>query len=291
MRSRLGFPCLLLSTVLLSGCVKKSTYETAMNDLRQTESELERLEEQLEAERARFREEMAVAATLHDSVEVALRSEIRTLRSEQRRLASELEEARAANARLETMVGLRGAELQSMQRRLEALRAVEQEVRERNAIYEDVLGRFRSMMDAGQLSVSIDRGRMVIELPQDVLFPSGSASLGTEGREVIREVGRVLADFPDRTFQVEGHTDNVPIATERFPSNWELSSARALAVVRLLIDAGVVPSNLSGAAYGEHQPVAANEDREGRRLNRRIEIVMLPNLEVIAGTELPVGGA
>ena len=129
----------------------------------------------------------------------------------------------------------------------------------------------------------------MIQLPQDVLFPSGSANLGAEGRDVIRQVGRVLSDFPDREFQVEGHTDDVPISTERFPSNWELSSARALAVVRLLIDAGVVPENLSGAAYGEHQPVAPNDDREGRRLNRRIEIVMLPNLEVISGTELPVG--
>jgi chemotaxis protein MotB len=77
----------------------------------------------------------------------------------------------------------------------------------------------------------------------------------------------------------------VPISTAQFPSNWELSSARALSVVRVLIDAGVSPENLSGAGYGEFQPVASNDDREGRRLNRRIEIVMLPNLDVIADTE------
>ena len=288
-------PILILLTavpLLASGCVKKSTYETAMENLRQTEVERQHLEEEvaaLEAEQERLMEEMAVAAALHDSVTADLRARIRTLEAETRMLERRLADARAANERLETMAGLRGAELQSMQRRLEALRAVEQEVRERNAIYESVLGRFRSMMDAGQLSVDIVRGRMVIQLPQDILFPSGSASLGSEGRDVIRQVGRVLADFPDREFQVEGHTDNVPISTERFPSNWELSSARALAVVRLLIDSGVVAANLSGAAYGEHQPVAPNDDRESRRLNRRIEIVMLPNLEVIAGTELPVG--
>ena len=145
-------------------------------------------------------------------------------------------------------------------------------------------------MDGGQPSVAIVRGRLVILLPQDVLFESGSATLGREGRSVISEVASVLSAFPDRSFQVEGHTDNVPIATERFPSNWELSSARALAVVRVLAQGGVAPASLSGAAFGEYQPVASNDDRDSRRRNRRIEIVMLPNLDVIAQTQLP-GGA
>lgn len=277
---------LLAPTLLLVGCVKKSTYETALNELRQTEEQ----REALEAEQERLREEMAAEAARRDQAEADLERRIEDLEAERRRLEQQLEDAEAESERLETMLGLRGAELQSLQRRLEALRAVEQEVRERNAIYESVLSRFRSMMDAGQLSVSIDRGRMVIQLPQDVLFPSGSATLGTEGREVIERVGTVLSEFSDRQFQIEGHTDNVPISTDRFPSNWELSSGRALAVVRLLIAQGVLPENLSGAAYGEHQPVAPNDDRESRSLNRRIEIVMLPNLEVLAGTELPVGG-
>lgn len=281
---------LLLPTLALVGCVKKSTYESVVDELRRTEQQREAEVSELEAEQERLREEMAAEAARRDQAEADLERRIEDLQAERRRLEQRLENAEAESERLETMLGLRGAELQSLQRRLEALRAVEQEVRERNAIYESVLGRFRSMMDAGQLSVSIDRGRMVIQLPQDVLFPSGSATLGAEGREVIERVGTVLSEFPDRQFQVEGHTDNVPISTDRFPSNWELSSGRALAVVRLLISQGVLPENLSGAAYGEHQPVAPNDDRESRGLNRRIEIVMLPNLEVIAGTELPVGG-
>ena len=99
-------------------------------------------------------------------------------------------------------------------------------------------------------------------------------------------MGTVLAELSDRTFQVEGHADNVPISTEQFPSNWELSSARALSVVHLLIRQGVPSANLSGAAYGEFQPVADNDSAEGRRLNRRIEIVMLPNLDVIADSAI-----
>ncbi|NNF29617.1 MAG: OmpA family protein, partial [Gemmatimonadetes bacterium] len=153
---------------------------------------------------------------------------------------------------------------------------------ERNAIYENVIGRFRSLIEAGQLSVSIDRGRMVINLPQDILFPSGSATLNADGRGTLSEVGAVLTTIEDRRFQVEGHTDNVPISTARFPSNWELSAARALSVVNLLQNSGVPPERLSGAGYGEYQPVASNDDADGRRLNRRIEIVMLPNLDVIS---------
>ncbi|MCA1790004.1 MAG: OmpA family protein, partial [Thioalkalivibrio sp.] len=129
--------------------------------------------------------------------------------------------------------------------------------------------------------------RMVIQLPQDILFASGSATIGADGRSTIQEIGSVLAELSDREFQVEGHTDNVPISTERFPSNWELSSARALSVVRLLIQAGVSPERVSGAGFGEFHPVASNDDATSRRRNRRIEIVMLPNLDVIAGTNLP----
>ena len=108
-----------------------------------------------------------------------------------------------------------------------------------------------------------------------------------EGRATLAQVGDVLSELPDRSFQVEGHTDDVPIATERFPSNWELSSARALSVVRVLVQAGVSPEHVSGAGYGEYQPVADNGTAEGRRLNRRIEIVMLPNLDVIAAAQVP----
>lgn len=282
----LGIPLLLLTA---ASCVKKSTYETALGDLARTEEQRDSLQETLNEREAELHRELVEQAARADSVESALSRRLEDVQAERERLEDELEEARDDAERFETMLGLRGAELQSLQRRLESLRAVEQEIRERNAIYEDVIERFQSLMDGGQLSVAIDRGRMVIQLPQDILFASGSATLGSEGRDVIAQVGAVLADFPDRRFQVEGHTDNVPITTERFPSNWELSSARALAVVRLLTQQGVQPENVSGAAYGEHQPVAPNDDRESRRLNRRIEIVMLPNLDVIAETQLPGG--
>ena len=251
----------LLSLPLVA-CVKKSTHRLALSDLDDARGSIARLE----AEQATLRADMEAEQQRRDSIESALHQALST--SEAR-----LDESRDEVDRLQVLLTQRGSEYEGLQRRLVALEAVEREVRERNAIYEDVIGRFRSLMDGGQLSVAIQRGRLVILLPQDVLFASGSATLGREGQTVIRQVAEVLAEFPERQFQVEGHTDNVPIATERFPSNWELSSARALAVVRLLTESGVDPANVSGAAYGENQPVEPNDDAESRRRNRRIEVV------------------
>ncbi len=277
---------LLVLCLLPAGCVKKSTHETALADLARARGEIGDLRQEI----ADLEAEMAANTRERNATEADLRAEIAELEDARATATDRFEEARDEIYRLEGILNERGAEYRTLQRRLEALRAMEREVRERNAIYEDVIGRFRSLMDGGQLSVDIVRGRLVILLPQDVLFASGSATLGSEGRTVLAEVADVLAEFPDRRFQVEGHTDNVPISTDRFPSNWELSSARALAVVRLLAQRGVDPQNLSGAAFGEFQPVASNDDRDGRRRNRRIEIVMLPNLDVIAETQVPGGG-
>lgn len=270
----------------LSGCVvRKSTHEAALDELAREKAamaELERekadreaaLSGELADQRREARELMAEIARLEDSLS--------DMEAQKEEVEGFFEEARAEVYRLETILQERGAESRQLQSRLRALSAVEREVRERNQIYEDVIGKFRSLIDAGRLSVSIERGRMVINLPQDILFNSGSADLASTGRQTLAEVGDVLAEFSDRTFQVEGHADNVPISNERFPSNWELSAARALSVVHLLVRQGVAAENLSGAAYAEFQPVADNDSPEGRRLNRRIEIVMLPNLDIIA---------
>jgi len=267
--------------------VKKSTHELALDQLDQARADQAELAARLETEiQRRDEREARLRAQMED-----LQSEIDRLiedlgnaRRENLRTNADLEEARLEAQRLETLLNARGAQAQQLQARLNQLSAIEQEVRERNQIYEEVLSRFRSLIDAGRLSVSISRGRMVINLPQDILFASGSASLGADGRGTLVEVAGVLAEIQDRRFQVEGHTDDQPISTSQFPSNWELSAARALSVVKLLVANGVPPENLSGAGYGEFQPVALNETAEGRRLNRRIEIVMLPNLDVIAET-------
>jgi chemotaxis protein MotB len=149
--------------------------------------------------------------------------------------------------------------------------------------FRDLLARFKSLIDAGKLSVKMVDGRMVLALPSDVLFDSGSATLSAGGAAAVAEVSTVLATMTDRRFQVEGHTDNVPIRTAAYPSNWELASARALGVVKAMVTAGMQASLVSAAGFGEFRPATTNDTAEGRQQNRRIEIVLQPDLSMLPG--------
>jgi len=286
LRSSSKWTWVVLVTLLSpGGCVKKSTHRTTLDQLDAARARETELASRMETELQRRDEREQRLRDQLDDLQAEIERLIEDLgacRRENLRTEADLEDARLEAQRLQTLLSAQGAQSQQLQARLNQLSAIEQEIRERNQIYEEVLSRFRSLIDAGRLSVSIARGRMVINLPQDILFASGSADLGADGRRTLAEVAGVLAEFQDRRFQVEGHTDDRPISTAQFPSNWELSAARALSVVKLLVAQGVSPENLSGAGYGEYHPVAVNETVEGRRLNRRIEIVMLPNLDVIA---------
>lgn len=155
----------------------------------------------------------------------------------------------------------------------------QEQAKKRLAMFQNMLSKFKKLIEAGKLKVKIRNGKMVLELPSAVLFPSGSAELSNEGENTLAEVAPVLVTFGEREFQVVGHTDNVPIKTRKFPSNWELSTARAVSVVKFLQEQGVPPENISASGYSEYQPVADNTDEEGRASNRRIEIVVMPNLE------------
>lgn len=149
--------------------------------------------------------------------------------------------------------------------------------------FKDLTAKFKSLTDSGALSVRIEDGKMMVSLGSDILFPSGSAILSENGIKTISEIAVKLSEIADKRYQVEGHTDNVPIKTAIFPSNWELASARALSVVRNLIENGLDQTRVSAASYADTHPVASNEDPETRAKNRRIEIVVVPNLENLPG--------
>lgn len=175
------------------------------------------------------------------------------------------------------------ASAEQLQRAMSELAARKAESERRVAQFRNLLEKFKTMIDAGKLRVKMANGRMVMVLPTDVLFASGKARLSPEGAAAIGEVASILATLSNRKFQVEGHTDNVPITTKRFPSNWELASARATTVVTTMTDAGMDPSVLSAASFGAHRPFSDNETEEGRTANRRIEIVLVPDLSQLPG--------
>ena len=110
------------------------------------------------------------------------------------------------------------------------------------------------------------------ELPNDILFDSGRTEVKSEGKSTIIEVAKVLKTMPDRKFQVSGHTDNVKIQSARFPSNWELSTARAISVVKFLIEQGIPPDRLAATGFSSNNALDARDDEVAYRRNRRIEL-------------------
>lgn len=149
--------------------------------------------------------------------------------------------------------------------------------------FKDLTAKFKTLTDSGALSVRIENGKMMVSLGSDILFASGSSNISEEGRKTISEIAKKLAEIPGKSYQVEGHTDNIPIKTVTFPSNWELASARALSVVRNLIEGGLEQSRVSAASFADTHPVVINDTPEMRAKNRRIEIVVVPSLENLPG--------
>lgn len=162
--------------------------------------------------------------------------------------------------------------------RLEELRKQKAAAETRIQTFRNLVARLRSMIDAGKLKVAIRGGRMLIALPNDILFDSGQTAVKPDGKTALAGVAQALSTVADRDFLVAGHTDNVPIRTALFPSNWELSTRRAVEVVHILIADGMSAKVLAAAGYGEFDPVAPNDTAEHRAQNRRIEIVLQPNL-------------
>jgi chemotaxis protein MotB len=149
----------------------------------------------------------------------------------------------------------------------------------RAALFNEFVAKFKKMIDAGRVSIHVRHGRIVLSLRNDVLFDEGKTDLKPDGKQALAEIAQTLKTVASRSFQVAGHTDNLPIKSKEFPSNWELSTARAVVVVKFLSAQGVNPAVLSAAGYGEFDPMAPNSDTANRSKNRRIEISLVPNIE------------
>ena len=131
-----------------------------------------------------------------------------------------------------------------------------------------------SMINQGLVGISQSKRGVVIDISASSLFKTGDATLQPEVLDVLQQVAAVLSR-EDQSIEVEGHTDDVPIKTAQFPSNWELSSARASSVTRMLIDNGVAAKRLAVVGLAENQPLAPNDSPENRAKNRRVTITIL----------------
>lgn len=251
----------VLLSALLAGCVGKGRYTQALS-----------VNADLAAERDELRRELRASDERNDQLQTELDATNALLDQTNRRLADAVAEAGALE---DDVTRMRSALSQAEQREAQADAAL--------AEYRELVGRFQEMIDAGTLQVRVIDGRLTVQLATDILFPAGSAQLSAAGQQAIESVASVLSAIPDRQFQVAGHTDNVPISTQRFPSNWHLGAARAIAVVDVLTAGGLDPARVSAASFADTKPRDTNRTPEGRANNRRIAITVVPDLSAMPG--------
>lgn len=159
------------------------------------------------------------------------------------------------------------------------VKAREEQVQKMSSTYESLLEKMKSEISQGQVTISELKGKLTVNMVDSILFDSGRAEVKKGGLEILGKVVSILKDVNDKSIRIEGHTDNVQISralAQRYPTNWELSAARAINVARYLQGQGIDPGQLSAVAYGEWKPVATNDTVEGRAKNRRIEIILVP---------------
>jgi chemotaxis protein MotB len=175
------------------------------------------------------------------------------------------------------------AKNQANEAELEELRAAKAEREKELQVYKSLFAKLKKLIDAGTIKVVFRKGKMMVEMSSAVLFDSGKSVLKEDGRNTLTEITQALMSVADRDFLVAGHTDNIPIKTARFPSNWELSAERAIVVVKHMIDQGFPQDHIGAAGYAHVDPVGSNDTPEGRAENRRIEIILVPNLGELKG--------
>jgi len=264
-RSLLRASAFFAVAALASGCVTRGTFDEVVHerdglstDKRRLEERVRMLEasaESLDSERVALIEQMEALQQAHDTLDV----DVRRLREAEKQLSDSLSQ--------------REAELATRN----------QEVNQLRGTYDGLVSDLESEVAAGQIAIQQLREGLRLDMQEDVLFASGSADVNKGGQGVLGKVAERLKSMPNRIV-VSGHTDDVPIRTARFPSNWELASARATGVVRILAQRGVDATRLSAVSFGEFAPAASNDTPEGRLRNRRIEILLQPQLPESAGT-------
>ena len=200
---------------------------------------------------------------------------------------SDLAALRAAVEKNQTATAGLKEELKSSQAQIEALQKEKEAVTQAQKNLELEM---RAALQSKDVTISELQGKLTVNILDRILFDSGEAVLKAEGEMVLQQIASVLSQYPNRQIHVIGHTDNVPIrasAWSRFASNWELSTARAIAAVRFLGEnAGVDPRRLGAVGYGEFHPIADNATAEGRAKNRRIALVVLS--EELVGADAPM---
>ncbi|MGD0276326.1 MAG: OmpA family protein [Syntrophales bacterium] len=204
----------------------------------------------------------------------ALENQKKALEQQNTTLQQQIASLEQKTTEMKQQVGSLDQKVGSLQQQKESLLTASQQQQKQ---YESLVQDLSKEVEKGQLQVKQYQNMLTVELAEKIFFDSGSATLKKGGKEVLKKVGEALKGYENKIIRVVGHTDNVKVAKSlqgRFPTNWELSVARATTVVRYLQDVGIPPQRMVPSGRGEYDPIAPNDTREGRQKNRRIEIML-----------------
>lgn len=231
------------AALVAGGCVSQGTYDKLEADKNQEIAALQK-------QRADFRDQLQSL----DAQRAGLEQQKRSLEQQQADLRSQVAALEQQKAQL-----------------LAASRQTQSQ-------YDALVGNLTEEVKKGELQVRQYKDMLTVDVAEQMFFDSGRANLKDSGKAVLKKVGEALKGYEDKVIWIVGHTDNVPLnksLQKIFPSNWELSVARATTVVRYLQEVGIPPERMVASGRAEYQPIAANDSAEGRKKNRRIEITLI----------------
>ena len=275
------------------GCVSKNTFEMMENEATRLEVELTDLQErhnnlkdskaEINSQKETLEQEQIVLQADNKQLNLILEAKAdsfsEVIGNLRQKMTEQKDDCELQIKADEEQIDALGQKNNALHNELKQLhQEKEQEVAEMSTTYEELLNKMESEIDKGQVTISELKGKLTVNLVDAILFASGKAEVKDEGMLVLQKVVDILKSVTDKDIRVEGHTDNVKIGealAQRYPSNWELSSRRAVNVTRFLQAQGLNPENLSAVAYGQYAPVADNETDAGKAQNRRIEIVLI----------------
>jgi len=287
----------LIAVLMLSGCVMKSDYTARLADIEELKKTGEGLEkglaeqqkkneeltnqkEELEKQKAELEKQKAVLLQENANIKSTLETKRDQLSREVVDLKNKYSENSARIKTLEDELLVRNTQIALVSQEKEAAIAEkERAIAGVKSTYDSLVSELKQEIKQGEVQITQLKDKLTVNMVEKILFDSGSSVIKKNGTRVLDRVAEILKGLSGQQIKVEGHTDNVPIGpglAEKFPTNWELSTARATTVVRYLQGRGVSPTVLSAEGYADFRPVSPNDTDEGKAKNRRIEIVLIP---------------
>lgn len=265
---------LLLALVTgLTGCMWKKDHIKIVNGLKGQIGKLQKKNDDLQSKLVLTEKNLTNTIKKWKAEEAKNKRMVALKQKLERQLASLTESKERCLESVKALSAKRGELGSKLRNAIEQIERLQAIAKKRKALFDRLRASLQNMVRAGKLKIVTRNGMFVVALAENILFSSGRASVKRAGRDAIKEV-TLLLKSTSRRWQVTGHTDDR--GNPKF--NWQLSARRAMAVVDVMLKAGMPPAMISGAGFGQYQPSAPNDSRENRSLNRRTEIVLVPNL-------------